>query len=440
MTATRTVPALTEPRRPRTLRSTEAVLENGLTVVAMRKPGVPIVEVRLRAPFLSAKPHHPAQAQLLAETILTGAAGLDRSDLAAAIQGLGGRLSAGVDADRLVISGNVLAPNLRKLLGVLAKVVLDPAYDKADVATERERLVEKLGMARARPAVVAAEALAVRMFGDHPYARDLAQLDDVAAVTPGQLRALHRSLVRPGGAVLVLVGDVAPGRMIDAAAATLSSWTGRKPHVDVPALPQPPRGALRIIDRPGSVQSTLRMGRMAVPRTDPQYAALHLANLIFGGYFTSRWTENLREDKGYTYGPHSRLEHHVLGSTLGLSVEIQSEVTAPGVLETLYELGRIAALPVTETEVASVQQYAVGTLALSTATQAGLASTLAGLFPFGLGIEWIGTFPEQLRAATVEDVSAAAARFFGPAGFTSVIVGDAGDIADGLASLVPTER
>ena len=439
MSAARAVPPLTEPRRPRKLRSSEAVLDNGLTVVAVRKPGVPLVEVRLRVPFLSAKPQHPAQAQLLAETVLTGAAGLDRSALAAAIQELGGRLSAGVDADRLVISGNVLAPNLRKLLGVLAKVVLDPAYDKADVGIERDRLVENLGIARARPKLIAAEALAVRMFGDHPYARDLAQPDDVAAVTPGQLRSLHRSLVRPGGAVLVLVGDVPPARMITAAAATLSGWTGRKPRSDVPELPTPPGGALRIIDRPGSVQSSLRMGRLAVPRTDPQYASLHLANLIFGGYFTSRWTENIREDKGYTYGPNSRVEHHVLGSTLGLSVEVQSEVTAPAVLETLYELGRIAALPVTETEVASVQQYAVGTLALSTATQAGLASTLSGLFPFGLGIEWISTFPEQLRAATVEDVSAAAARFFGPVGFTSVIVGDATQIADRLAALVATE-
>jgi predicted Zn-dependent peptidase len=406
----------------------------------VRKPDVPLVEVRLRVPFLSAKPQHPAQAQLLAETVLTGAAGLDRSALAAAVQELGGRLSAGVDADRLVISGNVLAPNLRKLLGVLAKVVREPAYDKTDVGTERERLVEKLAIARARPAVIAAEALAVRMFGDHPYARDLAEPDDVAVVTPGQVRSLHRSLVRPGGAVLVLVGDVAPGRMIDAASATLSEWTGRKPRVDVPALPQPPGGALRILDRPGSVQSSVRMGRLALPRTDPLYPPVHLANLIFGGYFTSRWTENLREDKGYTYGPHSRLEHHVLGSTLTLSVEVQSEVTAPAVLETLYELGRIASLPVTEKEVASVKQYAIGTLALSTATQAGLASTLSALFPFGLGIDWITTFPELLRNATVEDVSAAAARSFGPAGFTSVVVGDAEHIADGLAALVPTER
>jgi predicted Zn-dependent peptidase len=197
---------------------------------------------------------------------------------------------------------------------------------------------------------------------------------------------------------------------------------------------------LQIVDRPGAVQSTLRMGGPALTRTDERYPALQLANLIFGGYFTSRWTENLREDKGYTYGPHSRVDHHVLGSTLGLNVELATEVTAPALLETLYELGRISALPVTETEVASVQQYAIGTLALSTATQSGLASTLSGLSAFGLGLDWITDHPARLLATTVEDVSAAAAEFFAPTAFTSVVVGDADVIADPLAALVAVER
>jgi predicted Zn-dependent peptidase len=434
------VPALTEPRVAKGLKPTETVLDSGLTVIAVRKPGVPLVEMRLRLPFLSAKATHPARATLLAETMLTGAAGLDRSGLAAAIQALGGDVSVNVDADRLVVGGNVLATNLRKLLDVVASVLVEPDYDKAEVATEKDRLVEKLTIARARPGVVAAEALARRMWGDHPYAVDLADPTDVAGVTPSELRTMHRTLVRPAGAVLVLVGDLPPGRMIDQAGTALSNWTGSAPKVRVPELPTPPRGPLKVIDRPGAVQSTLRMAAPGLTRTDPRFPALQLANLIFGGYFTSRWTENLREDKGYTYGPHSRIDHHVLGSVLGLSVEVATEVTAPAMLETLYELGRIASLPVTDTEVASVKQYAVGTLALSTATQAGLASTLSALSAFGLGLDWVMGHPARLQAATVEDVSAAAAEFFAPSAFTSVIVGDAETIEGPLAALGPVER
>ena len=208
----------------------------------------------------------------------------------------------------------------------------------------------------------------------------------------------------------------------------------------MPALPTPPGGPLLVVDRPGSEQSSIRMGRPAIDRHDERFPALQLANLIFGGYFSSRWTENIREDKGYTYGPHSRLEHHVLGSTLSLEAEVSTDVTAPAMLETWYELGRISSLPVTEDEVESVRQYAIGTLALSTATQAGLASTLSALSAFGLGLDWIADHPRRLLATTVDEVSAAAAEFLTPAGFTSVVVGDAETISGPLAGLGEIER
>ena len=204
-------------------------------------------------------------------------------------------------------------------------------------------------------------------------------------------------------------------------------------------LPTPPGGPLLIIDRPGSVQSSIRMGRPALTRSDPDYPALQLANLIFGGYFSSRWTLNIREDKGYTYGPHSRVNHHVLGSTLSLDVEAATEVTGPTVLETIYELGKLGALGVTDAEVDAARQYAIGTLSLSTATQAGLASTLSALAAFHLGLGWIAEHPGRLLAATTDDVSAAAARFFAPSRFTGVVVGEAATISDPLAALTAVE-
>jgi zinc protease len=431
------VPALTEPRKPRRLTVTERVTDQGLRVIVVRKPGVPLVELRLRLPFSSARANHSAACALLCDAMLTGAGGLDRGGLAAAVQALGGDLSVGVDADRLMVAGNVLATNLGRLLALLAAVLTEASYPDAEVRTERDRLVEKLTIARSRAGTIAGEALAHRMWGEHPYARDLPQVHAVAATTPAQVRRLHAAMVRPSRAVLVVVGDVSPRRVLDQVGAALAGWTGVAPVGRIPALPEPEPGPLLIVDRPGSVQSSLRMGTAALPRTDKRYPALQLANLIFGGYFSSRWTENLREDKGYTYGPHSRIEHNVLGSSLVFDVEVATEVTAPAVLETVYELGRIASLPVTAAEVDSVRQYAIGSLALSTATQAGLASTLSALAAFDLGLDWITEHPRRLAAVGVEDVSAAAAQFFGPARLTSVVVGDARTISAPLAALVP---
>ncbi len=277
------------------------------------------------------------------------------------------------------------------------------------------------------------------MWGEHPYALALPSAEDVAAVTPGQLRALHKAMIRPSAGVLVLVGDVTPAKMIDLAGQAFAGWTGTAPKPRIPALPTSAGGPLLVIDRPGSVQTSVRLGGQALSRLDPGYPALQLANLIFGGYFSSRWTENIREDKGYTYGPHSRIEQHILGSVLTLDVEVATEVTGPAMLETRYELGRIASLPVTQAEVDSVRQYAIGTLAMSTATQSGLASTLSVLSAFGLGLDWIKAHTTRLQQTTVEEVSAAAARFFAPSQLTGVVVGDAAAIIDPLAMLGAVE-
>ncbi len=434
-----TVPALTAPRRARKLSVAERTTGSGLRVIAIRKPGVPLAELRLRIPFQSAGATYPARASLLSSTLLTGAGPHDRAGLAAAIQTLGADLNVSVDADRLAITGNVLATGLRGLLDLLAVVLTEATYEPDEFATERDREIERLTIARSRAGTIASEGLARRMWGEHPYALDLPQVDAVRDTTRAQVRALHRDRVRPDGAVLVVVGDVSPARVLDQVEKALADWTGDAPKPRIPKLPDPSGGPLLVVDRAGSVQTSVRMGTSAVTRTDERYPALQLANLVFGGYFSSRWTENIREDKGYTYGPHSRIDHHVLGSTLMLDVEVATEVTAPAMLETVYELGKIASLPVTENELDSVRQYAIGTLALSTSTQAGVASTVAALSAFGLGLDWVLEHPKRLSAVTIDDVAVAAHEFFAPSRFTSVLVGDAAAIADPLAALGPIE-
>ena len=435
-----TVPALTPPVRPRKLSVTDRVLDSGLRVVAVRRTGVPLVELRLRIPFASPRPTRPAQASLLSDAILTGTERYDRSGLAAAIQALGADLGVGVNADRLQVGGSVLATALRPMLDLVAEVLTSATYVPAEVDVERARLVERLTIARSRAQTLAGEALGRAMYGDHPYARDLPQVADVEGVTPAQLRRLHRDAIVPSGATLVIVGDVTPARAIAAVEAALAGWTGSAKTPRMPKLPAITGGPVQLVDRPGSVQSSLRMGTEALRRTDPGYPALQLANLVFGGYFSSRWTENLREDKGYTYGPHSRIEHDALGSSLTLDADVSTEVTAPSLLETEYELGRISTLGVTEAEVESVRQYATGTLALSIATQAGLASTLSALIGNGVGPEWLAEHPRRLAKVTVDEVSAAAAQFFAPSRFVRVIVGDAATVEEPLQRLTGVER
>ncbi len=444
----RPVPSLTKPRTAKLPTVGERVLDNGLRVLAVRRPGVPLTELRLRIPFAAPSrrgvakdgEQHVARASLLGDTLLSGTDRRDAGQIAADVQALGGQLSASTDADRLSMGGSVLTSGLPGLLELVAEVLTSASYPKREVLGERDRLVQELAIYRTQPSVAAREALVRRLYGDHPYGRELPTAEAVQDVSPGNLRSLHAKRVAPAGSVLVVVGDAPPAKLLASAEAALSGWTAEAAAVDTPPVPVvAPQPAL-LVDRPGSVQTTLRWAGPAPRRTDPGYAAFSLANLVFGGYFSSRWVANIREDKGYTYSPHSGVEHPPAGSRVVVAADVATEVTGPSVLETLYELGRIATVPVPQAELDQARRYAVGSLALSTSSQAGLASTLSVLTAAGLGVEHLRDHPRALAAVTVEDVQAAAAQYLAPSRLTAVLVGDAAAVEAPVGSVLGLER
>jgi zinc protease len=433
------VPGLTAPRRPKRVRTSERTLSSGLRVVAVRRRTVPMVEVRLLIPFFSTKPTHAARSSLLAASMTTGTSDRNRVELATALGSLGAELNVNVDPDRLMLSSSGLATGLPTLLGLLAEVLTGARYPSAEVAGERSRLAERIRVSRSQAGSQAAEALANRLAPGHPYGMTLPTEEQVVATTAAQLRTLHANMVRPDGAALVLVGDLSPARALDLAERTLGNWAGDSTTARPVPLPAVRTQPMLIVDRPGSVQTSFRFGGPALSRKDPSYPALQLANLAFGGYFSSRWVENLRENKGYSYSPRSLIEHARLGSTFQAAADVATEVTAAAVLETLYELGRIASLPITPTELDSVQQYAIGSLALSTATQAGLAGQIGALISAGLDVDWLSEHPARLLKVTAAEVAEAAAQFLAPRRLVSVAVGDSEQITGPLSAVTEIE-
>lgn len=443
LVATDLVPPLGPPPRVKKARASERTLPNGLRVVVVRQPSVPLVELRLRLPVAATKRTlltHSARVSLLADTMLAGTTERTQVQIAEALQSLGADLSVSADADRLLVSGTTLAPGLPRLLALLAEVLTGASYPTPEVGVERDRLAQRLAIARSQPSVLAREALTRRLFGDHPYAHELPEADAVRNVTPAQLRRAHVSGVVPAGSVLVLVGDLSPARALDRVERAFAGWTADTVASFAPPLPEIAPARPLVVHREGSVQSAIRVGLPALTRSDPDYPAYQLANLIFGGYFSSRLTENIREDKGYTYTPSSRIDHTPAGSTLVAQADVATEVTAQALLEINYELGRIATGEITDEELEAVRQYAIGTLALSIATQSGLAGTLGGLAGVGLGLEWLHEHPVRLAKVTRDQVIEQAHRMLRPGRAVTVVLGDADEVLEPVSRLGAVER
>jgi predicted Zn-dependent peptidase len=415
----------------------ERTLANGLRALAVRKPGIPLVQTRVVLPARRPRATSTDRAKqlVLAETLLSGTQHRDSVEVAEALQRMGATLNVRVDSEDLRLHGAALSPSLGEYLALIAELLAEPAFPKGEVEIERARKAQEVLLQRSEPAVIARAALKRRLFGEHPYAGGLPEPDEVATVSAADLRRYFTSRVTARDGLLILVGDLRPAKALDAVESALGSWTGAAKASKLPALPPIEPGPILLVDRPGAAQSNVRIGGPAPTRRDAGLPALLLANMIFGGYFSSRLVENIRERKGYTYSPRSWIDHQPLGSVLNIQADVGTEVTAPALLEVRYELGRMATLPVSGEELDAARRYLIGTTALSTQTQSGLAEYLLALSLAGLGLDYLRDLPKRLEKVTVGEVRDAAAEYLAPARLPTVIVGDTKAIRDSLETL-----
>ena len=419
----------------------DRTLRTGLRVIAVKRSSVPRAELRLRIPAgMVHDSGDGVRARLLPDAMLAGTKDRSSVEIARELQRLGASLAAHSDDDDLIVHAGVLEQNLKPLLALIAETLTEPSFPTDEVAVARDRIAQEIIIRRSQPSAIAAEALDARVYGRHRYGRPLPKPDAVRRIGPGPLRTYHAQHVGPRGSSLVIVGDVSPSKAGDLAEEMLGSWRAKVSSA-APAKPTPPPTHLPvlIVDRPGALQTNIRLAGRWLRRGEPDFYALALAHIVFGGYFSSRLVKNIREDKGYTYSPGSAVDHRRLTSTFIVAADVGTEVTAPSLLEITYELGRMTLMPVPQDELDAGRRYLAGVTMLSTQTQSGLASYIDSITSAGLGIDYLRDFRANLERVTPDDVLRVACDYLSPQNLLTVMVGDAGVIRRPVETLGPVE-
>jgi zinc protease len=434
-------PGIGPLRTRRTIGVVEQHLLGGLHLVCARRPSVPVVELRMAFPLAANRIRRPADKTVLSDSILAGTTRHDRAGLAKAVQRIGGDLWASAGGESVHIGASVVSEHLLEMLELVAEVLDEACYPREEVSSDADRMADQVLMALSQPDVLADQELRKRLHPGHPYASALPRPEEVREVGAGRLRHLHAETVVPAAGHLVLVGDVAPARARAVCERALEGWLSRAPAssagVAAPLAPLPALrlGPLELFDRSGSVQSNLRIARLAPTRADPWLPAAVLANLVFGGMFASRLVDNLRERNGYTYSPRASINHARAGSTFVIQADVATQSTAASLVEITYELGRIATTGVTETELESARRYALGMLSFEASTQAGLANTLTRLAINGFGAPYLDSYAAALKRATRGEVDEAARRLLAPSQMVTVVLADAAAVGPSLADI-----
>jgi predicted Zn-dependent peptidase len=378
----------------------------------------------------------PGLARLLASGLREGTAKRTGAELADLAQEAGGDLSAGAGPDSLTIAASGLAARVPLLLDLVADVARRPAFPGEGVARVKDLAHEDLETSESEPFFLAVRAFARMLYGGHPYGTISPTAPSIDAVTPEVLVAEAPRRLRPERALLVVAGDVDAAAVHADAARLFGGWSGAgeaPPAVPVPVAPDGPRRIL-VLDRPGSVQTNLLVGNLGFPRTDPDAYPLELAMTIYGGSFTSRLVQNLREEKGYTYSPGAGASWLAGCGTVRSFAAVRNEVTGAALNEVLYEMERMATTEASDEEMERAFRRDAGSLAISLQTAGGVADELARLWVLGLPPDEIGREVDALSNVTKADVRRASRRVFGTGAARVVAVGDAAAIRKELST------
>ncbi len=426
------------PARPYSFPDIQRVTVGGGLVVAAHLPGQLLASSMLLLDAGAAREPDGREgtATVLAKSLEEGTHARDSAAYALALEGLGAELSPSVDWDAFRVSVSAPAPLLIDAVRLAAEAARTPRLDPADVNRVRDDEVTALRMDWAQPGPRADATLRADLFGaTDRYGRPLhGDPASVAAVTVDDVLAFHRQwMLRPG--VLLVAGDLG---LLDLQALGEAAFAGTsgEPLPAEPPLGVPVRDRRRtiLVDRPGSVQSTLRIGHRSPERATPDYVPMTLAATVLGGAFTSRLNHLIREVKGYTYGIRGAYAMTRRFGRFEVAAGVQTAVTVPAIADALGEIARTQLDGVTEDELAVARSWRAGQLSVEMQTPGAIVGALGTLVLHGLPDDYYANLRRQYLEATVEQVSAAAATHLHADGLTLVIEGDAAVLRDELAA------
>ena len=416
-------------------------LENGLQATLIPFGSVPkaTVSIIIRSGNLN-EGDQTWLADLSGDFFLEGTTSRSGEDIARAAAVVGGQINVTINEDQTTISGDVLAEFTPQMVELLAEVVRSPAFSETELDRLKRDRLRQLSIAKTQPQQMANAAFRMALYGDHPYGRVLPDEAQLGAYSIEDVRKFYNNNFGAQRTQVYVAGVFDAEATRGAIEKAFGSWE-EGPDVLI-NIPEPVSGkvVVDVIDRPGASQSNLILGLATISPVHDDRIALEISNTLLGGYFSSRITANIREDKGYTYSPRSSLSTRYKDSYWAQTAAVTTTDTGPALKEIMYEIENLQQNPPPVEELDGVKNYAAGIFVLRNSTRNGIINVLNRIGLQELPDTYLTDYVSSVYALTPEQISATTSRYLNKEDMTLTVVGDRGQISEQVAPYIQAEE
>jgi len=427
-------PVSKEPLRVTLRKPVEATLDNGLTVLILEDHRLPLVNVQFNmsgAGPLFEPPELPGLAVFTAQMLREGTKTRSSLQISQEIDQLGAAVgaNAGFGSSATLLTASGLSDNFEQWFALAADLLLNATFPDEELAKLKQRALVGLRQQRSNPNFLLSERFSRMVYGMYPASVRSATAESVNSLTSERMAEWRNERYAPQNSILGIAGDVDAKTLIPKLNKWLAAWKKTSLKEELPSPPEQVKSPrIAIVDRPGSVQTDMAIGNIAIDRRSPDYYAVYVMDSVVGAGASARLFLNLRENKGYTYGVYSNFTALKYPGPWQCGGSMRSEVTGDAMTEFLAELRRIRDEKVPAAELAEKKQSIVAGFALSLeqpTTQLNFAMTRK---IYGFPVNYWDVYPDKIMAVTADDIQRVAQKYIPIDSLQVVAVGDASKI------------
>jgi zinc protease len=412
-------------------RPVEKTLPNGLRVIVVRRAELPLISAQLliRSGAEVDPPELAGVADMTASLLTRGTTTKSATQIAEAIEALGGSLNSGSGFDASFVTTGVMSSRIGPALEILSDTVRNPSFKDEEIERIRRQDLNGLRVAMGTPGQVGRFVAARVIYGDAAYGHPVAGTpESLPRIKRDDIVKIHDSFYRPDNAILVLGGDLTSENGFALAQKYFGDWARpaaemTKPSVTAPVTESGKRRVV-VIDMPSAGQTAVLAVRPAINRSSPDYFRGIVANAILDGY-SGRLNWEIRVKRGLSYGAGSFLDTRRWGGSFFATAQTKNESGAEVASLTLAEIAKLATGDVADTELTTRKASLLGGFARSMETTNGLVSQFGSLALQGISLDEINRYVGNVQAIKAADVKSFASSHLNADSTSVIIVGDA---------------